>query len=154
MDITEVPFNKFLGVERANGDAGCLLRLGDSPSFQNHLGMVHASVQLALAEASSGEGLLQRFPDFAAGVLAVVRRLEAKFKNPLKGAIKSRATISQEDADKLAESLRTKGRGFITVDVEVVGADGIVGLASTVEWFVQKQQTQTSSSPCGSPTLG
>jgi acyl-coenzyme A thioesterase PaaI-like protein len=144
MDITEVPFNKFLGVERASDDPGCLLRLGESPSFQNHLGTVHAGVQLALAEATSGECILRRFPDFAAGVLAVVRRVEAKFKNPLNGTIRSRATISQEGADRLVESLRTKGRGFISVDVEVVGAGGVVGLASTVEWFVQKQQTGTS----------
>ena len=83
MTITEVPFNRFLGIRKADGDPEYLLQLDDSPHYQNHLGTVHASVQLALAEASSGERLLQQFPDLAAGVLSVVRRVEAKFKNPL-----------------------------------------------------------------------
>ena len=135
MDIIEVPFNHFLGIKRADGSPGHLLQLDDSPTYQNHLGMVHASVQLALAEASSGECLLQQFPHLAAGVLSVVRRVEAKFKHPLKGKILSRATVLPQDADKLAENLLTKGRGFIAVAVEVVGADGVVGLTSTIEWF-------------------
>jgi len=144
MDIIEIPFNHFLGIRRADGYPGHLLRLDDSPTYQNHLGTVHASVQLALAEASSGECLLQQFPDLAAGVLSVVRKLEAKFKNPLKGMILSRATIRPQDADKLADDLLTKGRGFIVVAVEVVGADGVVGLTSTIEWFVQRQSPQLS----------
>jgi acyl-coenzyme A thioesterase PaaI-like protein len=144
MDITEVPFNKFLGIRRADGDPGHLLQLDDSPTYQNHLGTVHASVQLALAEASSGECLLQQFPDLAAGVLSVVRRMEAKFKNPLQGKIVSRATIRQQDAEKLAENLFTKGRGLIAVAVEVVDADGVIGLTSTIEWFVQRQSPQPS----------
>ena len=56
----------------------------------------------------------------------------------------SRATIRQQDAETLAENLLTKGRGFITVTVEVVGADGVVGLTSTIEWFVQRQSPQPS----------
>jgi len=39
------------------------------------------------------------------------------------------------------EQLQSKGRGMIGVEVEVVGAGGVVGLIATVEWFVQKQKT-------------
>lgn len=74
MDVTQIPFNHFLGIQQAAQDSGCLLELGDSPSYTNHLGTVHASVQLALAEASSGEFLLRTLPEFGNQVLAVVRR--------------------------------------------------------------------------------
>src|ERR1700681_4005124 len=104
LDITSVPFNKFLGIERASAP-GFLLQLGDSTNLHNHLQTVHASAQLALAEATSGECLLQHFPDLGSGVLAVVRRLEAKFRNPLRGRILSRATIQQDIAEKLLETL-------------------------------------------------
>jgi hypothetical protein len=141
MDITEVPFNKFVGIARPDGEPGYLLQLCDSTDYENHLGTVHASAQLALAEATSGEHLMKQFPEFGQGVLAVVRRMEAKFRNPLKGKVMSRARISKEEADKITELLQTKGRGLIGVEVEVVGADGVVGLIATVEWFVQKQKT-------------
>jgi hypothetical protein len=140
MDITQVPFNKFVRITRQEGEPGFLLQLGDSPDYQNHLGTVHASAQLALAEATSGECLMRKFPELGKSVLAVVRRLEAKFRNPLKGKIMSRARIPKENVEKMAEQLQTKGRGLISVEVEVVAADGAVGLIGTVEWFVQKQK--------------
>jgi hypothetical protein len=143
MDITEVPFNKFVRITRQEGEPGFLLQLGDSPDYENHLGTVHASAQLALAEATSGEYLMQQFTELGKSVLAVVRRLEAKFRNPIKGKVMSRAKIPKEEAEKLTEQLQTKGRGPISVEVEVVGADGVVGLSATVEWFVQKQKPST-----------
>jgi hypothetical protein len=93
MDITKVPFNKFVEIARPDGEPGFLLQLGDSANYENHLGTVHASAQLALAEATSGEYLMQQFPGLGQGVLAVVRRMEAKFGNPLKGKVMSRARI-------------------------------------------------------------
>jgi len=141
MDITEVPFNKFVGIARTDGEPGFLLQLGDSTDYENHIGTVHASAQIALAEATSGEFLMQQFPELGNSVLAVVRRMEAKFKNPLKGKVMSRAKIPKEQAAIFTELLQSKGRGMIGVEVEVVGADGVVGLILTVEWFVQKQKT-------------
>jgi hypothetical protein len=143
MGITEVPFNKLVRITRQECEPGFLLQLGDSPDYENHLGTVHASAQLALAEATSGEHLMQQFPEFGKSALAVVRRLEAKFRSPLKGKVMSRARIPRESAEKVTEQLQTKGRGFISVEVEVVGADGVVGLSATVEWFVQKQKPST-----------
>jgi hypothetical protein len=137
MDITEVPFNKFVGIARPDGE-GFLLQLGDSADYENHLGTVHASAQLALAEATSGEYLMCQFPEFGDSVLAVVRRMEAKFRNPLKGKIRSRARIPKEEADSFTDLLQTKGRGLIGVEVEV-RADGVVGLIATVEWFVKAE---------------
>ena len=143
MDITEVPFNKFIKITRQEGKPGFLLQLSDSPDYENHLGTVHASAQIALAEATSGEYLMQQFPELDKRVFAVVRRVEAKFRNALKGKVMSRARILKENGEKLTEQLQTKGRSLVSVEVEVVGADGVVGLSATVEWFVQKQKPST-----------
>src|SRR6516165_11158792 len=121
MDITVVPFNTLVGIARPEGEPGYLLQLCDSTDYENHLGTVHASAQLALAEATSGEHLMKQFPELGQRVLAVVRRMEAKFRNPLKGKVMSRARISKEEADKFTELFQTKGRGLIGVEVEVVG---------------------------------
>ncbi|MEN6493604.1 MAG: DUF4442 domain-containing protein [Thermoguttaceae bacterium] len=139
MDVTQIPFNHFLGIQQAAQDSGCLLELGDSPSYTNHLGTVHASVQLALAEASSGEFLLRTLPEFGNQVLAVVRRVEAKFKNPMRGKIRSRAVTSETELKQSAEALATKNRAILPVTIEIVDADGAAGLVVTFEWFAQKQ---------------
>jgi len=83
----ELPFNKFIGILTAS-DPGKLLQLPAGPQYLNHLGTVHASAQLALAEASSGEFLLQSFGSIAE-LVPVVRRLESKFRKPAKGALTS-----------------------------------------------------------------
>ena len=90
MNVTDIPFNAFLKIEEASADSSYLLQLRESPSHLNHVGAVHASVQLALAEASTGQRLMQAMPELADKVIAVVRRVEAKFKKPMQGAIFSR----------------------------------------------------------------
>ena len=144
MDITQLPFNKWLGITKVQSGAGYLLELGDSPEFRNHLGTVHASVQFALAEATGAECLLAAFPELSGKVLAVVRRLEMKYKAPLKGRIRSRATIPKEEIEQFLGQFRSKGRGLIGVGVEVVDDDATVGLTGRVEWFVQEPSSDQS----------
>ena len=60
MSVLTLPFNSFLGLEPAS-EPGQLLRLPADPKYLNHLGTVHASALLALAEASSGEFLFRHF---------------------------------------------------------------------------------------------
>ena len=75
--VTELPFNSFLGIELAS-DPAHLLRLPAGAQYLNHLGTVHASAQLALAEASSGEFLLRELGS-ASGVVPVVRGSNPSF---------------------------------------------------------------------------
>jgi acyl-coenzyme A thioesterase PaaI-like protein len=139
MDILQVPFNKLLGVARADGDSGFLLQLDDAPSFHNHLGAVHSGVLLAFAEIASGECLWRQFPELRGRVFAVVRKVEARFKKPLNGKIMSRGQVRQADADKFIADLCSRGQGLIAVAVEVIGGEGKVGMTSTIEWYVQSQ---------------
>lgn len=141
MDITAIPFNRLIKIARSD-EPNYLLQLADSADYENHLGTVHASAQLALAEATSGELLMQTFPELGQNVLAVVRRMEAKFRKPLKGKILSKAAIPPHETEKLIEQLQTKGRGSISVEVEIVDTHGATGLICVVEWFVQKQKQE------------
>lgn len=140
MKVTDIPFNAFLKIEMASAGSSYLLQLRESPSHLNHVGTVHASVQLALAEASSGQGLMQAMPELSDKVIAVVRRVEAKFKKPMQGAIYSRATTSLDEIRHLAEPLATKGRALIPVTVEIVDRSGNVGLVATFEWFAANRE--------------
>jgi acyl-coenzyme A thioesterase PaaI-like protein len=138
MDVTEVPFNQFLGIRKAE-DAGWLLELQGRPEFANHLGGVHAVAQLALAEAASAQFLAARFGDLAPQAVPVVRRLEAKFRRPAAGGLRARARADEQALRKFEEDFRDRGRARVGVEVEVLDGEGAATLSCTVEWFVQRR---------------
>jgi acyl-coenzyme A thioesterase PaaI-like protein len=134
--VTELPFNSFLGLQIAS-EPSQLLRLPSGEQYLNHLGAVHASAQLALAEASSGEFLLKHFGS-TDGLAPVVRRLEAKFRKPANGAVTSTATATPESLAQLDAELASKGRSLIPITVELHDESGVHSLSATVEWFIQR----------------
>jgi hypothetical protein len=138
MNITKIPFNHFLGIKESSSDGPYLLELDDLPVYRNHLQTVHASVQLALAEACSAEYLLRTFEGVDADVLVVVRRMQAKFKKLVKGRIFSKAHTPSDEIRKFTEILGVKGMAIIAVAVDVVDGAGILAMSAVVEWFIQK----------------
>ena len=74
MDVISLPFNAHVGLARSE-TKGCLLELAPRAEHLNHLGTVHASALYALAEATSGEFLVQARGDREA-IGGVVRRAE------------------------------------------------------------------------------
>jgi acyl-coenzyme A thioesterase PaaI-like protein len=136
---TELPFNSFVGIQLA-ADAAHLLRLPAGKQYLNHLGTVHASAQLALAEASSGEFLLRHFGS-ADGIIPVVRRMEAKFRKPANGSITSSVTAAPEALAQLDGELSTKGRALLPISVEIHDESGAHTLSATFEWFIQRDKS-------------
>ena len=134
--VTELPFNSFLGIQRAS-DSTQILRLPGGGHYLNHLGTVHASALLALAEASSGEFLLRHFGS-SAGFVPVVRRIEAKFRKPAHGAVGSSASAAPGALSQLDTDLAAKGRALISIAVELHDESGTHALSATVEWFIQR----------------
>jgi len=132
--VTELPFNRLLNLQAA-GDAASLLRLPAGGQYLNHLGTVHASALLALAEASSGEFLLRSLGG-ANGIVPVVRRLEAKFRKPANGAVTSAASIADGALDALRAGFSGKGRAIISVNVELHDESGAHVLSASIEWFI------------------
>lgn len=137
MKVLEIPFNAFLGVKQAPGDSGMLLELDESSSSLNHIGTVHACVQLSLAEASSGEFLTRALPEYDGRAVAVLRRVEAKFRNPIRGKIFARAVTTESEVRQAAEPLASKGRAIVAVTIEIVDNSGVVGMAATFDWFAR-----------------
>jgi acyl-CoA thioesterase FadM len=141
--VTELPFNSFLGIQTA-AEPPQLLRLPSGGQYLNHLGTVHASAQLALAEASSGEFLLRALRSMD-GIVPVVRRLEAKFRKPANGAITSTVTTPPDTLDQLRADLATKGRALISIAVELHDESGAHTLSATVEWFITRIANEPGS---------
>src|ERR1700756_3158238 len=125
MDVTQLPFNRFIGLEASAADSGFLVGLPDGPQYTNHLGTVHASALLAVAEAGSGAFLVQQFGP-GAGFAPVVRRLEAKFRKPAHGRVGARCSVPSQEVERWTAELAARGRVLAAVPVEVVDAVGVV----------------------------
>jgi acyl-coenzyme A thioesterase PaaI-like protein len=137
MEVTDIPFNRHINIERSDGTDSSLLAINASNRHLNHIGTVHACVQLSLAEAASGEFLAETFPHLKDQVFGVLRRVEAKFKNPMTGKIAARAVSVPADLDDAARALAAKGRAIFSVTVEIVDGGGAVGLLATFHWYIQ-----------------
>lgn len=140
--VIELPFNRLLDLQIAD-DPAMVLRLPSGPQYLNHLGTVHASAQLALAEASSGEFLLRALAGVN-GVVPVVRRMESKFRKPANGRVTSTVTVS-DGIDAVKSELAAKGRVIVSVAVELHDESGAHTLSATVEWFITRNPAAESS---------
>lgn len=133
--VLDLPFNQFIGLQSAA--APHLLSLPAGGQYLNHLGTVHASALLALAEASSGEWLLQNLKGME-GIIPVVRRMESKFRKPAVGGVRSTVNMAQEEVVALKDTLESKGRALIEILVELHDDSGQHVLSATVEWFITR----------------
>src|SRR5574340_502117 len=140
MDVTQIPFNRFLKILKCEPSDEGLLMLRESECYANHLNTVHASAQFALGEAASGEYLLERFKDIPDKelLIPVVRNAEVKFKKPGKGAIKASAKITEDLVNQAIASIEKKGRALIPVSVSISDSAGNITMTATYEWYVQK----------------
>lgn len=138
MNVFELPFNKFIGLEKST-DPQYLLMLTDRPEYLNHLDTVHASSQFALAEATSGYFLLGEFKD-ETNILPVVRKVETKYRKPATGSVFSKAAFVNADKNTITDELNTRGRALITVRVNLYDAARVHVMQADFEWFVLREK--------------
>ena len=137
MNVFELPFNKYIGLEKAT-DSEYLLMLQDKKEYQNHLETVHASAQFALAEATSGYFLLNQFQGLT-NILPVVRKVEIRYKRPAQGTLFSKATFVDTKEENILAELQTRKRALITVRVLLYDSGKNTIMQSDFEWFVTQR---------------
>lgn len=135
MDITEIPFHKFLGLQKSDDDR-YILKLEEKDEYLNHLGTVHASVLFALAESTSGEFLLRKFKDYDLDVVPVVRKADIKYRKPGKGQIHSKANFVDTDVLSIHEELQQKGRVLLKIEVDIFNSQDKRIMTGIFEWFI------------------
>jgi acyl-coenzyme A thioesterase PaaI-like protein len=137
VDVVALPFNSLLNMHPAT-EPDQLLELPAGSQYLNHVGTVHAGALLTLAEASSAEFLLRRCGS-AQDILPLVRRVEAKFRHPARGAVTSTASIAPESIERAISDLAAKGRAILYVAVELYDESGTHAMSAVIEWFVQRR---------------
>jgi acyl-CoA thioesterase len=137
MDVSALPFNKYLGLSINPSDAKPTVSLRPCAHHLNHVGTVHATVVYGVAEAASGHCLLARFPGLVDSSVAVLRSSSAKYRRPASpdGDLHAWGTLSEESAVKFYEKLAARGRASVDIEVSVTQDDTEL-FTGTFGWFV------------------
>lgn len=141
MDVTKVPFNQYVGIKFSTKQ-GYILESDDLPHYMNHVGTVHAGVEFALAEATSGQFLISNFSSIidasAPGnktIKPVVKNAELDYKKPARGNLFSKAGIEPADVEKLKADLASQGRGKLKVNVQLFDSNDNEVFLSSFTWY-------------------
>ena len=155
MHVTDLPINRTLGMQLATAGSSHLIELPASPLLLNHVGTVHASVLFALAEACSGEFLLQQLgEELSPNVFAVLRTSDVKFRKPAHAPLRASAQFAAADkADtdgasgttSLLNELASRSRTLASVSVALLDAHDVIVMNGRFDWFLQRQG---SAVPC------
>lgn len=137
MDLTELPYNALLGIEKAE-DPSALLTLSERAELHNHLGTFHAAALFSLAEASSAEFLL-RHRDGREEVGGVVRKATCKYSKPAHGTLSSHSPTSPETLTKAIETIDQKSRALLTIEIELRDEAQLLVASFTFTWFLSNQ---------------
>ena len=132
MRISDLPFNKHIGIQDHNG----VVTIGVKDFHMNHLGTVHATAIYGVAEAGSGQFIIENFGDEFPDALAVARIGTVKYKSAAKEDILAEVTNSEPDPHQALDRLRQKGAAKIAVEVSVHSNNEIVAIA-TFDWFIK-----------------
>jgi acyl-coenzyme A thioesterase PaaI-like protein len=139
MHVTDLAINQALGMQLAAPDKAHILEMPETPLHLNHVGTIHASVQFALAEASSGEFLLRHLDKAQNQVFAVLRTSEVKFRKPAHGTLHASVRFADGNADTFSTELSSRGRALVSVAVEVSDLQGVITMTGQFDWFLQRQ---------------
>ncbi len=142
MHVTDLAVNQWLGIGLAPEGSSHQLELPDNPGLHNYVGTVHASVLFALAEACSGEFLIQQLSERHAETFAVLRTSSTKFRKPGLGMLKAQARFQSTEPPPLLHDLDTRGRTIVAIDVEVIDSAQTVVMTGQFDWFLQRQHAE------------
>lgn len=136
MNIIDIPFNKLLGISKAD-NTDYLLQLDARKEYTNHLGTIHAAALFALAEGSGAQFLLNSFPgEMIDSVIPVLRKVEVIYKKPANGVIVSSAKLKEDAIEDIMLQLNSKKRVLITTTVDLFDAEITKVFTANFEWFV------------------
>ncbi len=138
MDILSIPFHKHISIGRS-GKSAYIFEIKERPEYLNHLGTIHACVQLTLAEAASGEFLIQEFNELQNKVIPVVRKSEARYHSPANGKLYARAEFYKSDKEVVKEDIQKRSRAMLKVKVEISDSNHKKSLTAIFDWFLAKK---------------
>lgn len=133
MNVLDLPFIKHLGLQ-ISADGALTLKIADH--HKNHLGTVHATVLYGIAEACSGQAVIDEFFKPYPHALVVIRRAAIKYRSPARADLLARVKKTDPALPNVMARLQAKGVAKCEIEVETRSGDEIVAIA-TFEFFIK-----------------
>jgi hypothetical protein len=140
MNLKDIPFAKAIGLTESKEEF--LFELTDDIVYTNHLGSVAAAAQFSLAEFTSGQWLLNTFPEIAPNVIPMLRKSEVKFKKPAHGKIRAKAHVEEIAQQTFLHELNQYNRALIKIEIDIVNDSNEKVMTGIYEWFIQLKPKQ------------
>lgn len=136
MNTMDIPLNKHAGLEKMPKSTEYIFRMLPDERLLNHLGTLHAGALFILAEATSGEFLLEEFKIVVNKGVPVVRKAEIKFSKPADGIVYSKAEYLNTDKNKVLIELKNRKRAIVNVRVDLYNESKERVFTSVFCWFI------------------
>ena len=136
MDIAKLPFNNLVGLGRCKGKPNGIFEILGDKKYHNHLGTIHASAMYSLAEASSGQFLLNRSGLDPEDVVPLLRRSDIKYRKPADGYVYSTGHCEEEDWQQFLDTFHRRGRAIVSIQVGILNLEDVVVATGNFDWFV------------------
>lgn len=133
MNVLDLPFIKHLGLQ-FSAEGALVLKV--SEHHKNHLGTVHATVLYGIAEACSGQAVIDKFFKPYPTAFVVIRRAAIKYRSPARADISARVKKTEPDLNIVLQRLQDKGVAKCEIEVETQSGDEIVAMA-TFEFLIK-----------------
>ena len=143
IDIFDIPFNHFLGITESE-KPDYLLQLASEEQHRNHVGSIHAAALFALAEATSGEYLIQRRGE-RTDIVGLLRRSTSKYSNPAHGVIYGSAEVTDDAFEAMVSAVDAKGKGLLDIAVKLDDENGVMVASFTFTWLLAESHLNERS---------
>ena len=144
MKTLEIPFNRHLEIEKADSNTDYIFCLKANKRLVNHLEAMHASALFSVAEATSGEFLINEFEELINEVIPVVRKAEVKFSKPVFDSVYSKAGYFQTNKIEVLNGLHKNKRTIIRVKVDLYNEKQEKVFTSVFDWFIIKKEQDST----------
>lgn len=134
MKITDLPFNRFIGIEK--GDERIDLKKHDR--LLNHVGTLHAAALYGLAEAATGDWIIEHLMSYYPEALALAREGNIKYKRPAVDDCHAVVDVDQVAVDKCLSMLKRRNHATLIIPAQIFSGDTLVATAEFKWWFSLK----------------
>lgn len=134
MKATDIAFVQLVGIKQNENH----LSLENKKDIHNHIDTIHACAQVTLAETQSGMHLQQLFPELEGLVVPLLRDSSMKYKKPATSKLTAYSFVDEASVQKFKTQFAKKGRGSLSVEVELKDIDGLCVAQGVFGWFISK----------------
>lgn len=133
--MADAGYNKTLGIQRGSDGQ---LELSGRGEVSNLFGYIHPCAIISLAEAASGQYLIDNLGVDIDSMSPVIRTMSVKVGKPAKERARAVCTVDEAQSNEFRDNLVNKGRSRLAMEVKVINEENKESMVASFDWMVMK----------------